>query len=923
MTKTVKIAMIAAAVLSFVACNKEVEEAIIPSDKNVQLTFSSVKPDLTDVETRTVWDGETITWAKGDAIRIGYTVNDEWQAADGPATPAKLYASETLKEATEVAQFNVSASFNDTENAGLSNPVYKFYGIYPSGIAKADFNNPPILSITIPAEQTPAATSFDSSADIMYATSKEYSGIPSDRLVDLTWNRIVSHADISMRNLQVEDGETLESITVTAQAGADLVGAHTLNLTDGTVGGSGSNEVVVKATNLTFSDGAVEFWFTSLPFTATELTFTVKTNKFTYVRAFEGIELNFLGNARNTLSVNMKKAQKFQDYTEDFTDGIGEDFTTSGTDGIWKAGSYNGTYYMKASAYINKEHVVAESWLLSPYLTVLTEDSALTFEHSIDNHFGSLTDEATVWVRTKGGDWTQLTVAYPDIPQSSYSDFEPSTTSLGNYKGQIIQIGFKYIGTETNSGAWEIANFKVSSAEPKYYPSFAFTSETTAQVSFTATTVEFTYIAAHLESEPTVAIKAGSDDIIDGTPTIANGKITVNVKANADEVEKTATLVVTCEGVDNIPELVINQEAKSNLVETEATIDFTAMGFENAQVVTNVEQEPFTVSFTKGGNNDPKYYTSSGGSMRFYTGGTMTVSSEYTITKIVLTGTVAASIDGVAVSNRTWMGSSKAVVFTATGTNQIKTLTITYLAPGSAVTTYSVNIATGIQHGTVAAMPSSEITEGESVTLTITPDEGYKLQTLIVDDANVTSSVANNKYTFSMPAHNVAVSAAFEKQGETPVETIVYLTNSEITAALGATSTTTDSYGDLSIESNSGEWAANVNCKNTLTYLQLRNKTGSKLVSPVFSSSISKVVITPNKSKQTTSRTIHLVPSDTEVPTTTSNYGSTLWANQYGSVATGTTGADVTINFSEEATSFILVVEGGATYIDAIAIYLN
>ena len=194
---------------------------------------------------------------------------------------------------------------------------------------------------------------------------------------------------------------------------------------------------------------------------------------------------------------------------------------------------------------------------------------------------------------------------------------------------------------------------------------------------------------------------------------------------------------------------------------------------------------------------------------------------------------------------------------------------------------------------------------------------------LIVDDANVTSSVANNKYTFSMPAHNVAVSAAFEMQGETPVETIVYLTNSEITAALGATSTTTDTYGDLSIESNSGEWAANVNCKSTLTYLQLRNKTGSKLVSPVFSSSISKVVITPNKSKQTTSRTIHLVPSDTEVPTTTSNYSSTLWKNQYGSVATGTTGADVTINFSEEATSFILVVEGGATYIDAIAIYLN
>ena len=803
MTKTVKIAMITAAALSLVACTKEIEKEIVSEGKEVQLTFSSEKPNLTDAETRTAWDGSTIVWTKGDAIRIAYTVNGNWQTATGNGSPAKMYASDQLKdsEAGEVAHFKVSTEFTDADNASLVNPEYKFYGIYPSAVGTANFTNAPSLSVAFPTEQTPEADSFDKSADIMYATSSEYNGIPTDRVVDLTWNRIVAHADISMRNLQVGSGETLESITITAQAGADLSGNHNLNITNGeiTLPGSstGVNKVVIKPTNLTLTDGAVEFWATTLPFTATELTFTVKTNLYTYVRTFTGINLQFLGNARNTLNVNMKLAQKFQDYTEDFTSGIGE-FTTSGTEGIWNAGNYNGTYYMKGTSRISNANTDGEGWLISPFLSINSSDSELSFGQSINGYFknssnvSTLSTEATVWAREKGGEWQQITITYPAAPSSGFTDFEPTSVSLSSFNGRTIQIGFKYIGYANSAnggcGTWEISNFKVSNSEIVYYPSFEFTSATTANVSFGATTVVFAYSAAHLTSDPTVAIKAGSDDIIDGTPTIANGKVTVNVKANSEEVEKTAILVVTCEGVDNIPELIINQEAKSNLVETEATIDFTTKGYTNAQVVTEVVQEPFTVSLTKGGNNDPKYYTTSGGSLRFYNGGTMTVSSEYTITKIVLTGTVDASVDGVAVSNKTWTGASNAVVFTATATNQIKALTITYLVPGSDVpATYSVSIASGIQNGSVTASKTSGIAENESITLTVSPNSGYELESLTVDGANVTSSVADNKYTFNMPGHDVSVSASFKSSGSvTPdEETTVEVTMTSQTATEG------------------------------------------------------------------------------------------------------------------------------------------
>lgn len=774
MKNTIKVLLLAIATVSVFACQKEVEFVNSQDSQVIQLSFRSIRPSLTDVETKTAWDGSSINWKKGDNIRIAYTVNGEWQGAEGAASPAKLYASTALTEDAPIADFTVSASFKDTDNEGLVNPEYRFYGVYPSSLVSGTDFTPSSITFTLPNEQTPAKDSFASGVDVMYATSDAYEGIPSNRKVDLTWHRVVSHADISMRNIMVEEGETLESITVTAQADADLTGQHTLDITDGTIGKTGLNSVTVLADNLTFHDGAVEFWFTTLPFTATELTFTVKTNKYTYVRSFTGINLEFLGNARNTLSVNMKKAVRFQDYTEDFSTGIGEDFTTDGTDGIWKAGSYNGTSYMKASAFISSQHVVAEAWLLSPYLTILADDSALSFEHSIDTHFGTLTNEATVWVRTKGGDWTQLTdVTYPTIPESSYSDFEPSTSPLGNYKGQEVQIGFKYIGTETNSGAWEIAKFKVSNAEPKYYPSFAFTSETTAQVAFTATTVEFTYYATHLLSEPTVAVKAGSDAIIDGTPTIANGKVIVNVKANDDDEAKTATLVVSCEGVDNIPELVINQEAKQNLAPQTATIDFTAQGYSNAQTVSSLTQDPFTVTFTNGGTATAYYDT--GTAVRVYSGGTLKVSSEYTITKIEIVGepngaaTLSSNPGGL--SDKVWTGSAKEVTFTA-GTAKhyrFQKLNITYLGPASAVTTYSVNILNDIQNGTVSASATSGIVENDAVTLTITPDDGYELKTLTVDGTNVTSSVSSDgKYIFNMPAHDVAVSAEFMSSSVTP-----------------------------------------------------------------------------------------------------------------------------------------------------------
>ena len=86
---------------------------------------------------------------------------------------------------------------------------------------------------------------------------------------------------------------------------------------------------------------------------------------------------------------------------------------------------------------------------------------------------------------------------------------------------------------------------------------------------------------------------------------------------------------------------------------------------------------------------------------------------------------------------------------------------ITILKKG-AVSTYAVNIASDIENGTVTADKTKGITLGESITLTITPDAGYELETLTVDGENVTDDVYSSQYTFTMPAHDVAVDASFK-----------------------------------------------------------------------------------------------------------------------------------------------------------------
>ena len=78
--------------------------------------------------------------------------------------------------------------------------------------------------------------------------------------------------------------------------------------------------------------------------------------------------------------------------------------------------------------------------------------------------------------------------------------------------------------------------------------------------------------------------------------------------------------------------------------------------------------------------------------------------------------------------------------------------------------TFAVTVAEDIEHGTVKPS-TAEAKAGDTVELTVTPDKGYDIYEVKVDGVEIEPEDAEHgKYTFTMPAKDVTVSASFDPQ---------------------------------------------------------------------------------------------------------------------------------------------------------------
>ena len=152
-------------------------------------------------------------------------------------------------------------------------------------------------------------------------------------------------------------------------------------------------------------------------------------------------------------------------YNEPFTSNIGKfnivNIDLSGLNYVWLWASAN--YGMKASAYVNGTNNATESWLVSPPISLDNVSNAtLAFEHAVNK--GS-TNNLKVMITTNSSEktWENLTIS--DWPAGTNWTFVPTSVSLNQYIGEIVQLAFVYVSTSSDCPTWEIKNLSVTGSE--------------------------------------------------------------------------------------------------------------------------------------------------------------------------------------------------------------------------------------------------------------------------------------------------------------------------------------------------------------------------------------------------------------------------------------------------------------------------
>ncbi len=516
-------------------------------------------------------------------------------------------------------------------------------------------------------------------------------------------------------------------------------------------------------------------------------------------------------------------------YQETFENGFGKFYTNDvvGSD-IWFTGSYNGTYYAKATSYKSGQNTDGEGWLISPYINLEgANNPQLSFSQAINKFFVTIADEATLWVKEKDAtDWVQIEITYPAKPSSGYSAFEAQTIDLSAYAGKTIQIAYKYVGHSTGSGTWEVANVKVENVAQQTVAAPVITGETPFIGSTTVTiecetedatiyytidgtepTNQSTEYTAPFELAESTTVKAIAYDVTGTASTVASKEFVKKISC------ATVAEIIALENNTNFTftgELVVIGQAGQRLYAQDEAGDGiffygSAPSYEMYDVIpagwsakratfkgapelanmTDMAEATETAELTAA-EMTPAEVTVDPYNLFFYA-----VIKGATIED----GNIVVGDNSVAIYDRfgvatpddaegkiydiygvpSWYEGAQFFPIEFVEVPQVVESTITYEAEQEGGT-----IAVALADGTQVESGVTKVAAGEKVTITATPAEGYKLSNIVVKcgdevvefDTEIIPGRAAETRTFTMPEGDVSIEATFEKETPTGIENL-------------------------------------------------------------------------------------------------------------------------------------------------------
>ena len=282
---------------------------------------------------------------------------------------------------------------------------------------------------------------------------------------------------------------------------------------------------------------------------------------------------------------------------------------------------------------------------------------------------------------------------------------------------------------------------------------------------YTVTVADNGTISVGTPTESTIepVLSDGTYIVGDTTYTLESGIVTV--KAADDTTTKVGKVnadgTITISDGDGTTITIASGEAEGEItLTTTETTDGTATtktyaGSLASETFTNKDDSTDTISISKvnddTGTTDPT--TPSDETTANQTAANAVIAKINAIGTVAYTDDCKAKIDDARAAYDTLTDTQKALI-----SDETLAVLTNAEATYESLITYTVTIADTIEHGTVRA-DKSPATKGETITLTATPADGYKLGSYTVKNGEESVIVTNN--TFTMPASNVTVSATF------------------------------------------------------------------------------------------------------------------------------------------------------------------
>ena len=255
-------ALVAAAAMGTVACQKEMQESLPVNGDTVQVTFVAGTAD-TKTSVNTSGDAPVFAWGENETFAV-------------------LEQTDALAQATKVTYANVDGKAHITAEfaANPGKASYDYVTIYPaSGYVSATGLDKATLSL--PAVQTMAEGSYDPNADLMVSEVVSANAQPTEAQM-VRFARMAAVVKMTLKGLELEAGDQVEQVIFTA-AGKSLAGTITGDLAAPKefAVAEGIDNVTVNTTSST------DVYFTVLPTTleaGEAYTVTVLANKKLYIK---------------------------------------------------------------------------------------------------------------------------------------------------------------------------------------------------------------------------------------------------------------------------------------------------------------------------------------------------------------------------------------------------------------------------------------------------------------------------------------------------------------------------------------------------------------------------------------------------------------------------------------------------------------